>query len=59
MLRSDLVVFLIDATGALHHVICRGIERRKIYWEDSDRDDFLQSGSDKLFDRAWTRLDHG
>ena len=31
----------IDAPGALHHVICRGIERRKIFWEDSDRDDFL------------------
>ncbi len=29
----------IDAPGALHHVICRGIERRKIFREDSDRDD--------------------
>jgi hypothetical protein len=26
----------------LHHVICRGIERRRIFWEDSDRDDFLK-----------------
>jgi REP element-mobilizing transposase RayT len=26
----------------LHHVICRGVERRRIYWEDSDRDDFLK-----------------
>ncbi len=32
----------IDAPGALHHFICRGIERRKIFWEDSDRDDFLK-----------------
>ena len=32
----------IDAPGALHHVICRGIERRKIFWDDSDRDDFLK-----------------
>ena len=32
----------IDAPGALHHVICRGIERRRIFWEDSDRDDFLK-----------------
>jgi hypothetical protein len=24
----------IDAPGALHHVICRGIERRKIFFED-------------------------
>ena len=32
----------IDAPGALHHVICRGIERRTIFREDSDRDDFLK-----------------
>jgi putative transposase len=32
----------IDAPGALHHVICRGIERRKIFWGDSDRDDFRE-----------------
>jgi hypothetical protein len=32
----------IDAPGALHYVICRGIERRKIFREDSDRDDFLK-----------------
>jgi putative transposase len=32
----------IDAPDALHHVICRGIERRKIFREDSDRDDFLK-----------------
>jgi putative transposase len=32
----------IDAPGALQHVICRGIERRKILWQDSDRDDFLK-----------------
>jgi REP element-mobilizing transposase RayT len=31
----------IDAPGALHHIICRGIERRKIFREDFDRDDFL------------------
>ncbi len=32
----------IDAPGALHHVICRGIERRKIFRHDSDRDDFIE-----------------
>ena len=32
----------IDAPGALYDVICRGIERRKISLEDSDRDDFLK-----------------
>lgn len=32
----------IDAPGALHHVICRGIEKRRIFLDDSDRDDFLE-----------------
>ena len=32
----------IDAPGALHHVIARGIERRKIFYDDKDRDDFLK-----------------
>lgn len=32
----------IDAPGALQHIICRGIERRRIFWTDEDRDDFLQ-----------------
>ena len=31
----------IDAAGALHHVIARGVARRKIFFEDKDRDDFL------------------
>jgi len=31
----------IDAPGALHHIIVRGIDRRKIFFNDSDRDDFL------------------
>jgi hypothetical protein len=31
----------IDAPGALHQIICRGIERRRIFWEDSDRKDFI------------------
>jgi REP element-mobilizing transposase RayT len=32
----------IDAPGALHHVIVRGIERRVIFRDDRDRDDFLK-----------------
>ena len=32
----------IDAPGALHHIICRGIERRKIFHDDADRDNFLE-----------------
>lgn len=31
----------IDIPGALHHIICRGIERRDIFCDDRDRDDFL------------------
>lgn len=31
----------IDAPGALHHVIVRGIERKAIFWDDTDRQDFL------------------
>jgi REP element-mobilizing transposase RayT len=31
----------IDATGALQHVIARGIDRRKIFTDNSDRDNFL------------------
>jgi putative transposase len=31
----------IDAPGALHHIIVRGIERRKIFKDDTDRIDFL------------------
>jgi putative transposase len=32
----------IDAPGALHHVIIRGIERKRIFEEDEDREDFLE-----------------
>jgi REP element-mobilizing transposase RayT len=31
----------IDAPGALHPIIVRGIVRRKIFFDDFDRDDFL------------------
>jgi REP element-mobilizing transposase RayT len=32
----------IDAPGALHHIIVRGIERKKIFKDDADRDKFLE-----------------
>jgi len=32
----------LDAPGALHHVMVRGIERRPIFTDDRDRDDFLK-----------------
>ena len=31
----------LDGPGILHHVIIRGIERRKIFLDDKDRDDFV------------------
>ncbi|MFH1991524.1 MAG: transposase [Pseudomonadota bacterium] len=31
----------IDAAGALHHIIVRGIERRKIFYDNTDRDAFV------------------
>ena len=31
----------IDAPGALHHIVIRGIERRGIFEDDKDRIDFL------------------
>jgi hypothetical protein len=34
----------IDAAGALHHIIIRGIERRKIFWDNEDRDSFVGKG---------------
>ena len=35
----------IDAPGALHHIIVRGIERRRIFYDNTDRDNF-QNGWD-------------
>ena len=32
----------IDAPGALHHIIVRGIEKRKIFYDDTDRESFLE-----------------
>lgn len=32
----------IDTTGALHHVIIQGIERKKIFRSDYDREKFLK-----------------
>jgi putative transposase len=32
----------IDTAGALHHIIVRGIERKKIFADDQDRYDFIK-----------------
>ena len=53
----------IDALGALQHIICRGIERRKIFLSDVDRDDFVDRFSLVVSDSetlcyAWALLDN-
>ncbi len=32
----------LDAPGVLQHIMARGIERRKIFWDDKDRSSFLE-----------------
>jgi putative transposase len=32
----------LDFPGTLHHVICRGIEKRDIVDDEKDRDDFVE-----------------
>ena len=38
----------IDAPGALHHIIVRGIEKRQIFEDDKDRDQFIHRLDDIL-----------
>lgn len=42
----------IDGPGALHHIICRGIDRRKIFRDDFDRDNFVTRLSTILTDTS-------
>ena len=44
----------LDAPGALHHIVVRGIEGRKIFRNDSDRDDFLE-GLSAILGGNWQR----
>jgi len=51
----------IDAPGALHHIIARGIERKPIFIDNTDRDNFLTRFGDILTDTntpcyAWTLI---
>jgi putative transposase len=53
----------IDAPGALHHIIIRGIERKVILGDDKDRDDFLERLSGLLKEKmtpcyAWALMTH-
>jgi putative transposase len=38
----------LDAPGVLHHIMIRGIERRKIFLDNKDREDFLDRLSELL-----------
>ena len=42
----------IDAPGALHHIVIRGIERKGIFADDKDREDFLERLSGLLQDKV-------
>ena len=44
----------IDAAGAVQHIMVRGIERKKIFESDADRDQFIQRLSDILRDTKTT-----
>lgn len=44
----------IDAVGAIHHIMVRGIERRKIFDGDADRDHFLHRMGEILLDTETT-----
>ena len=40
----------IDAPGALHHIVIRGIKRKAIFNDDTDREDFIERFSRLLQD---------
>ena len=40
----------IDSPGASHHIICRGIERRRIFEDDEERHSFIERLGDILSD---------
>ncbi len=51
----------LDAPGVVHHVRARGIERRKIFRSDDDREDFLRrleiaTRGDKAFVYGWSLI---
>ena len=53
----------LDSPGIIHHVIIRGIERRKIFWDDDDREDLVELLADLLPKTrtacyAWAFLDN-
>ena len=41
----------LDTPGLLHHVMIRGIERRKIFTDDVDREDLIKGGGRSLTEK--------
>jgi hypothetical protein len=48
----------IDAPGALHHIIVKGIERRKIFLDDFDRNNFLKHFDNVLSETATPKREY-
>jgi len=53
----------IDAPGALHHIVVRGIERKAIFKDDTDRENFIQRLTGLLQENptpcyAWALMNH-
>ena len=46
----------LDAPGILHHVIGRGIERKKIFYNDIDRSDFIDRIAGHLFQNRYKSI---
>jgi hypothetical protein len=42
----------IDAAGALHHIIARGIDRSKIFQDPTDKRNFLKRLADILVEKG-------
>ena len=45
----------LDVPGTLHHIMIRGIEGTRIFWDDQDRQDFV-TRIGQLVDRTGTRI---
>ena len=43
----------IDSPGALHHIVIRGIERKAIFKDDTDREDFIERLSNLRQGENW------
>ena len=47
----------LDAPWVLHHVMGRGIERKKIFWNNKDRRDFIERLAALVEKGQWILMD--